>query len=98
MNWWGGRKVYRSGGVNYRAIAPRLSLYRGRRRSVLQAVVFAACCLRLLTRRFDAIEADHMPYLQLFPLRVVAWLRRRPLVVTWHESWGPDYWRAYMGR
>jgi glycosyltransferase involved in cell wall biosynthesis len=60
--------------------------------------VFALGCLRLALRRFDAVEADHMPYLQLFPLRLVTALRRRRLVVTWHEVWGPDYWRAYLGR
>jgi hypothetical protein len=59
--------------------------------------LFAACCLRLLFARFDVIEADHMPYLQLFPLRIVASLRRKRLVVTWHECWGPDYWRSYLG-
>jgi glycosyltransferase involved in cell wall biosynthesis len=39
-----------------------------------------------------------MPYLQLVPLRVVAWLKRVPLVITWHEVWGKDTWHAYIGR
>jgi glycosyltransferase involved in cell wall biosynthesis len=38
-----------------------------------------------------------MPYLQLFPLRLVAWWHRVPLIVTWHEVWGGRYWRSYMG-
>jgi glycosyltransferase involved in cell wall biosynthesis len=73
-------------------------MYRGSRRSIFQAVVFAISTLRLLTRSFDVIEADHMPYLQLLPLRVVAWLKRVPLVITWHEVWGNDGWRSYIGR
>jgi glycosyltransferase involved in cell wall biosynthesis len=64
----------------------------------VQALVFAASTLRLLTRDFDVIEADHMPYLQLLPLRIVAWLKRVPLVITWHEVWGKDGWRSYIGR
>jgi glycosyltransferase involved in cell wall biosynthesis len=84
--------------VTFEAISPLLPLYAGDRRSVKQAVVFALSCLRLLFRRFDVIEADHMPYIQLFPLRLVASLRRKRLVVTWHETWGPAYWREYMGR
>ena len=67
-------------------------------RASAAGIVFALACLRLLTRRFDVIEADHMPYLQLFTLRLVATLRRRRLVVTWHEVWGPEYWRGYLGR
>jgi glycosyltransferase involved in cell wall biosynthesis len=97
MRWWPGGRVHRDGNVTYRAICPLVPLYRGRRRSIRQAVAFAVCCLRLLGARFDVIEADHMPYLQLLPLKLVALLRRRRLVVTWHECWGPGYWREYLG-
>lgn len=98
MKWWDGPRVRREGDVTYHALCPLLPLYKGNRRSVLQAVVFALACLRLLFVRFDAIEADHMPYLQLFPLRIVARLRRTRLTVTWHECWGPEYWRSYIGQ
>ncbi|HLI61617.1 MAG TPA: glycosyltransferase family 4 protein [Solirubrobacteraceae bacterium] len=97
MRWWPGGRVHRDGEVTYRAICPLVPLYRGRRRSIRQAVTFAVCCLRLLGARFDVIEADHMPYLQLLPLKLVALARRRRLVVTWHECWGPEYWREYLG-
>lgn len=97
MNWWQGARERREGNVTYHAIAPLLPLYSGPRRSVRQAVVFALSCLRLLGRRFDVIEADHMPYLQLFPLRLVATVRRKRLLVTWHEFWGPEGWREYLG-
>lgn len=97
MGWWGPGER-REGAVTYRAVCPSVALYAGDRRSTRQALLFALGCLRLAARRFDVVEADHMPYLQLFPLRVITALRRRRLVVTWHEVWGPDYWRAYMGR
>lgn|GEM_PF-105059 len=99
MHWWPERGTTRvDRGVTYHAICPLFPLYGPTRRSIVQAVVFAVACLRLLGRRFDVVEADHMPYLQLFSLRVVTWLRRRPLVVTWNEFWGPEYWREYLGR
>ena len=98
MHWWDGPRVRVEDNVTYHAICPKRSLYNERRRSIRQALLFAVCCLRLLTARFDVIEADHMPYMQLFPLRLVATLRRKRLVVTWHECWGPDYWRRYMGQ
>ena len=98
MKWWDGPAVVRAHGVTYHAISPLLPLYRGKRRSIMQAIVFALACLRLAFRRFDVIEADHMPYIQLFSLRLVATLRRRRLFVTWHEVWGSDYWRSYLGR
>lgn len=98
MNWWQGSSVRRDRGVTYHAISPLLPLYRGPRRSIRQALVFAICCLKLLGERFDVIEADHMPYVQLLSLKLISRIRRRRLVVTWHECWGPGYWRAYLGR
>ena len=97
MNWWQGPSVRRDGDVSYHAIAPLLPLYAGERRSVREALVFAACCVRLITARFDVIEADHMPYLHLLPLKLITLLRRRRLVVTWHECWGRAYWEDYLG-
>jgi hypothetical protein len=55
-------------------------------------------CLRLLWFRFDVLEADQFPNFHIFMLRVVAWIKRKPLTVTWHEVWGHDYWRQYLGR
>jgi glycosyltransferase involved in cell wall biosynthesis len=65
---------------------------------MLEAFVFAVACLRLVFEKFDVVEADHMPYLQLFTLWWVTRLRRRPLVVTWNEVWGKEYWGRYLGR
>ena len=39
-----------------------------------------------------------MPYIQLATLKLVALIRRRRLVVTWHEYWGPEYWRDIWER
>jgi glycosyltransferase involved in cell wall biosynthesis len=63
-----------------------------------QAIFFALACVRLLGSRFDVLEADHMPYLQILVLRLVATVKRKRLVVTWHEVWGKSYWRKYLGR
>jgi glycosyltransferase involved in cell wall biosynthesis len=98
MNWWRGERTRQDEGVTYHAIAPLMPLYSGPRRSIRQAIVFAVCCLRMLFERFDVIEADHMPYMQLLSLKLVTLLRRKRLVVTWHECWGPDYWRSYLGQ
>lgn len=86
------------GSLTYMAICPLVPMYREARRSFVQALLFAVSTLRLLTQKFDVIEADHMPYLQLLPLRVVAWCKRVPLVITWHEVWGREGWRTYVGR
>jgi len=98
MRWWAGPRHRLDEGIHYHSLCRRYDLYHGRRRSIVQAVMFSLACLRLLSYRFDLIEADHMPHLQLFTIRLVAWLRQVPLVVTWHEVWGGAYWRTYLGR
>jgi len=96
MKWWSVKPP--TDHLKYRALSPKYRMYTGDRRSMLQSILFAISCLRMLViGRFDVIEADHMPYLQLYPLRVVAWIRRVPLVVTWHEVWGTSYWDQYLG-
>lgn len=98
MRWWGRPRRIARDGVTYHGITPLIPLYRDGRRSTLQAVCFALACLRLIVARFDVLEADHMPYLQLFPLWLVARLRRRRFVITWHEVWDAAGWAAYIGR
>lgn len=97
MKWWDTPGPVTWNGVRYHAICRFRPLYRGKRRSIWQSIVFALATLRILTRRFDVLEADMVPILQLFPLRLVAFLRRVPLVVTWHEYWGLRYWVRYLG-
>jgi glycosyltransferase involved in cell wall biosynthesis len=97
MHWWTGPRVYTEGGVTFHAISPRMSMYtKSGRRSIIHGLVFAICSLSLLTCRFDVLEVDQIPYFHLFPLRLIATIRRKPLVATWHEVWGPSAWHGYL--
>jgi glycosyltransferase involved in cell wall biosynthesis len=97
MHWWSGSRVRTENAVTFHAISPLIPLYAGSRRSLSQAILFALACLRLLKCNFDVLEADHMPYFQIFVLRLVATVKRRRFVVTWHEVWDRSYWREYLG-
>lgn len=98
MRWWPQGPAPCISGVPLQGLCRFVPLYSGGRRSIRQAVVFALASLRLVVGRYDVLDADQVPFLHLFPLRLVASIRRRPLVVTWHEVWGADYWRHYLGR
>jgi glycosyltransferase involved in cell wall biosynthesis len=97
MHWWEGPRIYTEGGVTFHAISPLLSQCTKNRRSIRQAIAFALACLRLIHYQFDVLDADHMPYFQLFVLRAIAVLKRKPFVVTWHEVWSRSYWFSYLG-
>jgi len=97
MRWWDGPPSYTHDGSTYHAISKLLPLYTNNRRSLRQALHFGLACLRLLRCDFDVIEADHIPYLQVFVLRLVATLKCKPFVVTWHEVWSRAAWCQYLG-
>jgi glycosyltransferase involved in cell wall biosynthesis len=97
MNWWQGTRTLVDGNITYHAISRLHPMYAKGRRSIPQALWFAVSCLRLFAYRFDILEADHIPYFQILVLRVIATLKRKRFVVTWHEVWGPGYWRKYVG-
>jgi glycosyltransferase involved in cell wall biosynthesis len=98
MNWWGGPPTRREGDVTFHAVSRLYAMYAGDRRSFREAIFFALGCLRLLRFRFDVLEADQFPNFHILTLRVVAWIKRKPLTVTWHEVWGCEYWCKYLGR
>jgi glycosyltransferase involved in cell wall biosynthesis len=98
MNWWAGEKLLNLDGVWLHAICKRRSLYQGERRSIVQALIFGLATLKLIVFRFDVLDVDHMPYFPIFAARVVCALRRKRMVATWHEVWGAEYWRSYLGR
>lgn len=97
MKWWDGPRTIRLDGVWFHAICKLYPLYKGDRRSIRQAVLFGLATLRLVAERFDVLDVDHMPFFPLFSARIVCALRGRPLFGTWHEVWGREYWREYMG-
>jgi glycosyltransferase involved in cell wall biosynthesis len=98
MNWWRGARRHEGESATFHALCRYHPMYTGNRRSIGQAVFFALACLRLLGQRFDVLEADHMPYPQIIVLWLVATVRRKRFVVTWHEVWGRKYWQQYLGR
>jgi glycosyltransferase involved in cell wall biosynthesis len=65
---------------------------------MVQAFLFGLATLKLLVARFDVLDVDHIPYFPLFSARIVCTVRRKRMVATWHEVWGHEYWRSYLGR
>jgi glycosyltransferase involved in cell wall biosynthesis len=97
MKWWPGGNTFDLEGVRMHAICKQRPLYEGERRSITQALIFGIATLKLIVARFDVLDVDHMPYFPIFTARIVCALRRKRMVATWHEVWGKEYWRSYLG-
>ena len=99
IKWWQGPAVQVIDGITYHGVARPMGLYEeGGRRSIAEALVFAAALIiPLLRERFDIIDCNEHPYFSMFSCKLASLLRGGKFYVTWHEVWG-DYWYEYMGR
>jgi glycosyltransferase involved in cell wall biosynthesis len=97
MNWWNGSRDRLENGVHLHAISKYYPLYSGKRRSMIQALMFGLSCLKLIKEDFDIADVDHMPHFPLFFTKFVCILKRKRMIATWHEVWGKDYWQEYLG-
>lgn len=99
MNWWQGDKIKKENGVILHAVCKLVPLYTKGRRSIWQGIYYALKVFwPLLKEKFDVIEVDHMVYFHLFPCWLACKLKRKKLIVTWHEVWGKQYWLKYLGK
>lgn len=98
MHWWDApEKTRLENGVTLHAVSRKYPLYNGDIRSIKQGVMFALGCFKIIRESFDFADVDHMPYFPLYSMRIVCWLKRKPMVAPWHEAWGRAYWVEYMG-
>jgi glycosyltransferase involved in cell wall biosynthesis len=92
MKWWSDTPP-----EGHVAISKLRPMYKNSKRSVVTSVLFALSCFRVIRLRPDIIEADQIPILPVFTLKIVSWITRAPMSVTWHEVWSAQYWNEYLG-
>lgn len=98
MNYWGKKRVIQKDGLFLHGLCKARPLYqKDGRRSITQALIFGLSSFKMLKEDFDVIDCCGFPYFSLFPCKLAALLKRKPLFATWHEVWGRDYWRQYLG-
>ena len=98
MKFWEGKDVIKKEGFWLHGISKAYPLYKNNKRDIKQGIMFGIASFKLFKEDFDIIDADHMVYFHLFPLRLITWIKRKKLIVTWHEVWGKKYWEEYMGK
>lgn len=100
LKWWEGSKIKKENGVTLHGICRRVQIYaKNGIRSIGSALFFSLhTIIPLLEDKSDIVDIDHMPILQLYPARIVLWLKRKKMFATWHEVWGKNYWKSYLGK
>jgi len=99
-HFWDGPSELSHDGMVLKAVAAERDLYVGDRRSIVEAIEYAAAVIPPLVkeaRSHDLLVVSAFPYFPVLSATVVSELTDMPLVTTWHEVWG-DYWDSYLGR
>lgn len=97
MKLWKGKDVIKKQGMHYHKLSKAIPLYNKDKRTISQSIMFGISSFKLLKADFDVIDCCGFPYFSLFPAKLACIIKRKPLYSTWHEVWGKEYWRSYLG-
>lgn len=100
-HYWDGPKETTHEGITLRSVASAQDLYTDDRRSITEAIDFAAQVARPLRRQLkqgehDVIDVSVFPYFPVLAAEYATFGSKVPLVTTWHEVW-QSYWDEYLG-
>jgi glycosyltransferase involved in cell wall biosynthesis len=98
MKFWEGSEIIEKDGFFLHGICKKMPLYKNNKRDIGQGIRFGFASFKLLKEDFDVLDADHMVYFHLWPAKLACLIKKKPFVVTWHEVWGKNYWKEYMGK
>lgn len=98
--WDGPPDIIREG-VHIHGVGRKFTFHSGPsgRRAIFPALWFSMALFIPLIRagKFDIIDCQNFPYFHCFSVKIASYFKKSPLVITWHEVWGP-YWKEYLGR
>jgi glycosyltransferase involved in cell wall biosynthesis len=97
IKWWEGERDIAVDRVYLHGIGKWDNLYVEGRRSIKEGLYFGFKTLTGLKGDFNVIDCQEFPYFSCFSAKMISWLKKSKLVITWHEVWG-DYWFEYLGK
>lgn len=85
-------------GIKLHGVSKPMDLYKGDKRSIKEAILFALKLFpKLMQEKFDIIDCQSFPYFSCFPAKIKSQLSKSSLCITWIEVWD-DYWYEYIGK
>lgn len=98
VKWWEGKDTIEHENMTIHGVCKARDLYVNGRRSISEALVFAAKLFPELRReKFDFIDVSVFPYFPCFTAKTISLVKKTPSVFTWHEVWD-NYWYEYIGK
>lgn len=99
LRWPGMKPKFRHNGITYHTFHNITSerFYRHGRRSIREAIAYTFGLLRLFSYRFDYIQSNEFPILQIPLLKLYCAITNCKLILDMHEVWDKEYWTSYLG-
>jgi glycosyltransferase involved in cell wall biosynthesis len=100
IRWDSMKGSFKHDGIIYHAFPgwKYSKLYKKRRRSIREALLFAIGMLRIFRYRFDIIEAHMFPIMHLPVVKLYCRLTGCKLLMEVAEVWDKAYWQDYLGK
>lgn len=93
---WKGKNLIKKEGIYIHGIASLKKKYNFRgKRKIFEPIWFAFKLINLLKEKFDIIDCCAFPYFPCFTAKGYSFIKRVPMVLTWHEVWD-NYWNFYL--
>lgn len=84
-------------GIYLHGIYKVKNFYVNGKKSIKESLIYTIKLFPVLLKAdFDLIDCDQYPLLHVFPVKLISMLKRKKLVLTWHEVWD-RYWFEYIG-
>lgn len=98
VRWWDEQPHFIRDNIHYHGVCRISRLYnKDGRRSIRESLKFSLFLgLHLAKNDYDIIDSNEFPYLHNFVVKLYSTLKRKPMVITWHEVWS-YYWCEYLG-
>ncbi len=97
MKYWTGPDILERDGMVLHGVCPAMGLYTEGRRSILQAIRYTLGLIsHILKSDMEIFDCQNFPYFPAILLSLFCMVKKRCLVITWHEFWG-KYWFSYLG-
>ncbi len=99
IRWPGMQSDFVDKGIRYHTImrTTKEKFYRHGRRSIRTSIWYAMNSLKIFFHKYDVIEANMFPILQLPILKLYCKLTGCKLILDVVEVWSKDYWKDYLG-
>ncbi|MDE1871511.1 MAG: glycosyltransferase [Candidatus Micrarchaeota archaeon] len=99
LRWPGMEKDFRHNNIMYHTLHDITTekFYSHGRRSIRQAIIYTIGLARIFFYKFDYIQSNEFPILQIPVLKLYCMLNGCKLILDMHEVWDKEYWTSYLG-